>query len=163
MHAIKIDAEVFEFLQRQARPFVDTPNSTLRRILKLDKVIPHSDGPEAQDHDLSELLEAGAGTRRKALKTDLKELIRSGLVKEGQMLYLVDYQGRRVPDMQANIAGQLLAYQGQFFSMSSLAEGLLKKVGFKSNSVRGPAHWVNGDGVSMQTLWAQLMGARAKV
>lgn len=33
---IKIDDEVFQRLQAEARPFVDTPNSVLRRLLGLD-------------------------------------------------------------------------------------------------------------------------------
>jgi len=33
---IRIDDEVYAWLQQQARPFEDTPNSVLRRIAKLD-------------------------------------------------------------------------------------------------------------------------------
>jgi len=33
MHEIKVDDEVFEYLQRKAVPLVDTPNSVLRRVL----------------------------------------------------------------------------------------------------------------------------------
>ncbi|MEU1699045.1 MULTISPECIES: DUF4357 domain-containing protein [Streptomyces] len=32
---IRVDDEVYEELQRRAKPFVDTPNSTLRRVLGL--------------------------------------------------------------------------------------------------------------------------------
>lgn len=35
MTTIRVDGEVYELLQRQAKPFVDTPNSVLRRILGL--------------------------------------------------------------------------------------------------------------------------------
>ncbi len=38
---VRIDDDVYEFLQRQAVAFVDTPNSVLRRLLHLD---PESDG-----------------------------------------------------------------------------------------------------------------------
>ncbi|MFV2196695.1 hypothetical protein [Nocardiopsis sp. LOL_012] len=37
MRSIRIDDEVFEKLQGLAEPFVDTPNSTLRRLLNLDE------------------------------------------------------------------------------------------------------------------------------
>ena len=37
MPVIRVDDEVFSALQKQAVPFVDTPNSTLRRLLGLDK------------------------------------------------------------------------------------------------------------------------------
>ncbi|MEV4427726.1 hypothetical protein AB0K23_20500 [Streptomyces sp. NPDC049602] len=35
-HTITVDAEVFERLQREAQPLIDTPNSVLRRLLALD-------------------------------------------------------------------------------------------------------------------------------
>jgi hypothetical protein len=156
MPTIKIDDDVFAFLQSHARPFVDSPNSTLRRLLKIDSP------PKDADNELDALLsEAVASARTKAPKTDLKELIRAGLVREGEPLFLVDYQGKRVPGKQATVHGSLLAYNGQFFSMSSLAEDLLKEIGFRSNSVRGPAHWANAAGTPMQTLWAQLLTARS--
>jgi hypothetical protein len=37
MPVIRVDDEVFSALQKQAVPFVDTPNSVLRRLLSLDK------------------------------------------------------------------------------------------------------------------------------
>lgn len=36
MIQISIDQEVFEFLEKNAKPFVDTPNTVLRRLLKID-------------------------------------------------------------------------------------------------------------------------------
>jgi len=33
--SVRVDDEVYAFLQRNAQPFVDTPNSVLRRLLKL--------------------------------------------------------------------------------------------------------------------------------
>lgn len=36
MPTIRIDDEVWEALQKNAKPFVDTPNSVLRELLKLD-------------------------------------------------------------------------------------------------------------------------------
>jgi restriction system protein len=40
MPVIRVDDEVFRALQKQAIPFVDTPNSVLRRLLALDKLAP---------------------------------------------------------------------------------------------------------------------------
>ena len=37
MTKIDVDQEVFEFLQNNAIPFVDTPNTVLRRLLKIGK------------------------------------------------------------------------------------------------------------------------------
>lgn len=36
MVQIDVDLEVFEFLQKNAKPFVDTPNTVLRRLLRID-------------------------------------------------------------------------------------------------------------------------------
>lgn len=36
-HQIDVDDDVYQALQRQALPFVDTPNSVLRRLLSLDE------------------------------------------------------------------------------------------------------------------------------
>jgi len=38
MTKIDVDQEVFEFLQKNAVPLVDTPNAVLRRLLRIDKV-----------------------------------------------------------------------------------------------------------------------------
>ena len=35
MHQIEVDEEVFSYLQRKAQPFLDTPNTVLRRELSL--------------------------------------------------------------------------------------------------------------------------------
>ncbi|MEK7207367.1 MAG: hypothetical protein AAB134_05730 [Pseudomonadota bacterium] len=46
--------------------------------------------------------------------------------------------------------------------MSNLAQELLKKVGFKIDSVRGPSHWVTAKNMSIKDLWHQLMDKQAK-
>ncbi|MFJ4682760.1 hypothetical protein [Streptomyces sp. NPDC088789] len=38
-HTITVDAQVFERLQREAQPLIDTPNSVLRRLLALDSTV----------------------------------------------------------------------------------------------------------------------------
>ncbi|WP_328440594.1 hypothetical protein OHA71_32920 [Streptomyces sp. NBC_00444] len=43
---IRIDDEVFAALQALAEPLVDTPNSTLRRLLKLDSTAPATPAKE---------------------------------------------------------------------------------------------------------------------
>jgi hypothetical protein len=44
---IRIDKKVFEALQKQAEPFVDTPNSVLRRLLELESTVRTKVGPVA--------------------------------------------------------------------------------------------------------------------
>ncbi|MFF3014019.1 DUF4357 domain-containing protein [Streptomyces sp. NPDC057939] len=51
-HTITVDAEVFECLQREARPLIDTANSVLRRLLALDSA-------EGRPGALAPLLDAG--------------------------------------------------------------------------------------------------------
>ncbi len=37
MHKIEVDKEVYDFLKKNAEPFVDNPNKVLRRLLSLGK------------------------------------------------------------------------------------------------------------------------------
>ena len=49
-HNIKIDDEVFAYLQKHARPFIETtPNMTLRRLFRLDKSRPGPKPPPPTD------------------------------------------------------------------------------------------------------------------
>ncbi len=161
MEAIKIDSDVFAHLQKHARPFVDTPNSTLRRLLGVDTAVNTASlkkTPAAADAELEELLAeslAAASSRSKAPKADLEVLVKKGLLQNGQKLYLVDYQSNRVQKLFAVISGGDVIYNNQRYSMSNLAQERLVNVGFKSNSVRGPAHWVTDNGVSIKDLWQQ--------
>jgi hypothetical protein len=44
-HQIEVDDDVFDFLKTHAEPFVDTPNSVLRRVLKIDDGCSHAPMP----------------------------------------------------------------------------------------------------------------------
>jgi len=169
MESIKIDNDVFAHLQKHARPFVDTPNSTLRRLLGIGSTAAATRTEKSSptvDAELEELLAeslAAARNRSKAPKADLEVLIQSALLRNGQKLYLVDYQGNKVQKLSpAVISGGDVIFNNQRYSMSSLAQELLAKVGFKSNSVRGPAHWVTEDGKSIKELWQQYLDRNAK-
>lgn len=57
MPTIRIDEEVYEWLQKMARPFEDTPNSVLRRVAGLDNpavkeekmaIVRHVQSPQSQ-------------------------------------------------------------------------------------------------------------------
>jgi len=168
MESIEIDNDVFAYLQKNARPFVDTPNSTLRRLLGIDSAATAGrpkKSSSAADAELEKLLAeslATARSRSKAPKADLEVLVQTGLLRNGQKLYLIDYQGNKVQKFSAVIAGSDLIYNDQRYSMSNLAQELLAKVGFKSNSVRGPAHWVTDDGKSIKNFWQQYLNRNAK-
>ncbi len=162
MHAIKVDDEVFALLQKNAKPFVDSPNSSLRKLLGL-RINGASGETNGGTEELDQLLEEALSARRtKAPKADIKALIQAGLLRDGERLYLVDYQGKRIGQYEAVVSGALLEFKGHHYTMSNLAQELLKKVGFKSNSVRGPSHWVTVKNISVKDLWLQLLEKRIK-
>jgi hypothetical protein len=155
MPKIEIDDEVFAYLQAHARPFVDTPNTTLRRLLDVGSVPPGKErkvGDPELDALLAESMELAA-KRSKAPKADLHELVQRGIVRNGQKLYLIDYKGNRVKKLSALVSGSSLSFEGKRYSMSSLAAELLQREGFTSQAVRGPAHWVTEDGKTIKQLW----------
>ena len=145
MRQIEIDDEVFAYLQGQALAFVDTPNLTLRRLFRLDK-------PAKKPTTVKPTT---GKTRKKQPKANLPVLISSGLLKEGQPVFLVDYQDNKLSQYRASINASSLKWQSRSYSMSDLARELLQKEGYSSNSVRGPAHWCTEDGVSIKNLWQQ--------
>lgn len=163
MEKIEIDDEVYSCLQKNARPFVDTPNTTLRRLLGIDTTTPISPqvtASTAAEQAIQELItesQAYKSKRSKAPKADMRLLIEKGVLRNGQKLFLVDYQNNRVQKFTADVSGSDLFYQGQRYSMSNLAQELLTKVGFTSNAVRGPAHWVTDDGKKILDLWQQYL------
>jgi hypothetical protein len=151
MRSIEVDDEVFALLQKGATPLVDTPNSAIRKLLGL-----RVNGARARTGgttvELDGLLEEALAERRnKAPKADLRQLVQAGLLHAGDRLHF-----------EAVVSGGMLEFKGQHYSMSSLAQELLKKVGFKSDSVRGPAHWVTSKGASVKELWQQLLDRRAR-
>jgi hypothetical protein len=149
MPEIEIDDEVYAALQKHARAFVDTPNSTLRRILGVDPA--RGGTPARRSRD-----------RSKAPKADLRELIDAGLLRNGEELVLIDYRGNTVPKVRATVSGSLLHFKGEHHSMSFLARERLKDLGFTSDYVRGPAHWATKDGVTVKDLWDQFLEKRKK-
>lgn len=163
MHTIQIDDEIFGLLEKNAKAFVDSPNSTLRRLLGLETSRPLTAKEPKADYELDELLRESMAARRiKAPKANLKTLVEAGLLVEGEPLHLVDYQGKRIGHFKAVVAGGFLQFNGRHYTMSNLATELLKKVGFQSDSVRGPSHWVNANDISVTDLWQQLLDKTTK-
>jgi len=153
MRNIEIDDEVFGYLQSKAIPFVETPNLTLRRLFGIDSM-------SAKPKNLKPKIEQTqrkANIRKKQPKANLPKLIQAGLLQEGQTLYLHDYQGKMIAGYDSTISGKSLLWNNELFSMSELAKECLKKEGFSSESVRGPAHWFNSDGISVKELWKQYL------
>jgi len=148
MKIIEIDDEIFEYLLSKAIPYEDkTPTDTLRRLFGFDKKAV-TEQPKTLPQTRSRTVQG-----RKQHKASLVELVNAGFLKEGQILHLRDYQRREIPDSEAKVHHAGLLRDGQQNSMSDLAKKLLKKQGYVSNSVRGPAHWFTSDGISVKKLW----------
>lgn len=99
--------------------------------------------------------------KARAPKADLRELVRLGLLKEGQELTFVDFRGDTHPKGKAKVAGDdLLFLDGKRYSMSALAGTLLKQQGYVGESVRGPEHWRTSDGRKIRELWEEALARR---
>ncbi len=143
MVTIEIDEELYSFLTNQSIAFVDkTPNDVLKRLLKISK------SPVRTDKPITPTIR-----RRKKPKTNLSDLVNSGLLSNGQELFLHDYQGNKLNGYKSKLMNGFLLYNGQSFSMSDLAKILLKENGFQSDSVRGPIFWFTENGKNIKELW----------
>jgi negative regulator of replication initiation len=153
MKTIEVDDEVFAYLQGNAIPYVETPNLTLRRLFKMNGSTPSSEATASHQP-------VQYGIRGKEQKADLPTLIRAGLLREGQKMFLLDYQGRKIERYEAIVSGKALLWHNNIYSMSELAKICLKKEGFRSESVRGPAHWSNYDGITVKDLWNRYLSKK---
>ncbi|HYJ78044.1 MAG TPA: hypothetical protein VEW03_00380 [Longimicrobiaceae bacterium] len=148
MPTIRVDPEVYAYLESKALPYVEVEaNQTLRRLFGL----PETAGTKRRAARPA----AGPPPRRKQPKASLLGLQRAGLLQDGQTLYLHDYRGELVPGVEATVAGQRVVRNGNTHSMSQLAAQLLQEHGYGSESVRGPALWFTSDGTSIKELWAK--------
>jgi hypothetical protein len=160
MKKIEIDDEVFAYLQSKAIPFVDSPNLTLRRLFKLNGTSAKTDIVNSKKLQVPISREL----RKKRPKANLPSLVQAGLLDEGQVLYLHDYQGNQIGNQirgyEAKVSGKSLLWNNKIVSMSELASQCLKSEGFSSSSVRGPAHWYNADSISVKELWNQFLNRK---
>lgn len=155
MRTIEIDEEVFGFIQSRAVPYEDqNPNDTLRRIFEIsaNKNKDKNEGSVSIQEILADL---DRESRKKAPKADIGALVSNGYLKDSEELVLVDYTRNPVSGTTATVEGSKLRYNGKSYSMSELAKRLLReKSGYRSNSVRGPSHWMNRRGQTVTDLWS---------
>jgi hypothetical protein len=162
MNAVSVDDEVLAAVWGRAnpRPFeAITFNTAMRRLLGLS---PEHGNATNSTASTSPPARPSTFERTKARKAELETLVRAGLLRPRQTLYLVDYQGNRIPNAEAIVSGSLLEYKGKHHSMSALARELLQQHGYKSDAVRGPAHWANSDGFKVKDLWEGFLRRRDK-
>jgi hypothetical protein len=102
--------------------------------------------------------------RTKVPRVSLQELVDSGLVRDGQILYF--HHTRLFPDERAEIfaSANKLRYKidGKIYSVSDLAKVLLIKHGFKrdEHGVAGPRYWMTKDRKLLNDLNEQIRAKR---
>jgi hypothetical protein len=157
MPSIEVDVDVYKFLESKVQGFGDTPNAVLRRFLGISAITTKNPSP------LSSPSRAPLKTQRgKAPKTNLRDLVRVGSLKEGQALFLHDYQGNKIDGVQALIRGNDLEYKGRTYSMSALTRDFMKSKGYDSESYRGPQFWFTAQGRSVKDLWDEYLRVLGK-
>lgn len=160
MRQVELSEELLAEIWRRAdpKPFENlTVEVALRRAFEmpLDRGI--ADERPGGSGDAPRPAKSQRHRAQRAARAELLPLVEAGLLRNGEVLFLLDYQRNRVPKAQAVVSGSLLNFDGRHATMSNLAQELLSKVGFESRSVRGPAHWVNENGVTILDLWRQYL------
>lgn len=148
MKKIKIDEEVYDFLQKKAIPFEETPNDVLRRLLRLGKKNIPKPPPVGS-----------IGTPKKTRKADLATLVEIEVLHEGQILTL-NYKNETLSQKyQARISRNWLLYEAGLYTMSGLVAEILdrEEKGIPSRAYRGPEYWYNSNGISVRELWEQYL------
>ena len=153
MKNIKIDDEVYSYLQMKAIAFEEIPNDVLRRIFSLHQM----DVP--QKLSLINILSPVKPAKRPI--TNLKDLVSAGVLSENQRL-IFRHSGKKLPQYTATIVGKKLIWNGNRYSMSDLAGIAIETIGLDGQSVRGPLFWFTEDGKSIKELWGQYIQKRGK-
>jgi len=148
MKNIKIDNEIYVYLQKTAIAFEESPNDVLRRIFNLNRV--STTQKIVPDHIKN------SRNPYKQPVTNLKELVSAGVLAEGQKL-IFQHGGKRLPEYTATISGKSLIWKGKRYSMSALAGMALETIGLKGDSVCGPLFWFTEDRKSVHVLWESFL------
>jgi hypothetical protein len=89
MPTVRIDDEVYERLQRDAVPFVDTPNTVLRRVLGLDPTDSAGSRVSPDGSSTGENLESSGGSRQRGAATPPRQRERA---RRGSLLPEEEYE-----------------------------------------------------------------------
>ncbi len=164
MHTIEIDEDVFRHLKEQAEPFVETtPNEVLRRLFALPRLSASKsseDANAARSLNVAQRSARSRDVRKRQTRAQLSVLVENGLLRNGETLTLHDYRRSPVKGSQAKVVAGALHWNGTSYSMSDLASQLLRKEGYVADAVRGPAHWVTGEGLTVSQLWERHLSGR---
>jgi hypothetical protein len=115
--------------------------------------LPHGISRISLPHDISQQT---TPFTEKSRKVFLKELVEAGLIREGQTLYFFNTQLFKEDQATIISSSNALRYNkdNKIYSISKLAEILLKKHGFKhdDHGVAGPRYWKTYDGKLLNDL-----------
>ena len=98
--------------------------------------------------------------KRKGIKVEFDELIKAGLIKDGQILYF--YNTKLFEDEKAQVVASRNEFRylndSNLYSKSELAKQLLIKHNFKhdNHGVAGPKYWKTEDGKFLVDLEEQV-------
>lgn len=175
MRTFPVDEDVVALVWEQAKPapFEQLSFSeALRRVLmgkQAEAHVPTAPRQKEQTPKATQLLaqlkalpSSRSESRGRAPKADLRELVRLGILKEGQLLIFVDYKGHPQPKHKATVVGADLVYEDVRYSMSALSSLLLKQEGYIAESVRGPEHWATADGKRIREHWESVLKQRGE-
>ena len=149
MPTIEVDATVYAYLKSKIVDFGDTPNSVLIRELG---IAPKERTAAAQLAEREQIV-SEREVQRRAPKTRMSELIKSGVLEEGQPLRFRDPRGKQVPGGEGAVSGDSLVYKKQTRSLSDVTAELMQSLGNSSDSYRGPEYWYTARGKSIRELW----------
>ena len=91
---VRIDDEVYEALKKQAEPFIDTPNTVLRRVLGLGApaIVDAEDGGLAEVSDKKKPTRAAASAGRRPKARGARGAGRSARAAKGSLLPESEYE-----------------------------------------------------------------------
>jgi Transcription elongation factor, GreA/GreB, C-term/Schlafen group 3, DNA/RNA helicase domain len=94
----------------------------------------------------------------KKKRTNLQELVQSGLLKEGETLTFRS-EHELSSKYEARVSGKHLLWNGRQYYMSNLVKTILEREGrvSKSGAYRGPLFWYNSEGNNIKELWDQYL------
>lgn len=136
---IRVDDDVFALLQREARAFVDTPNSVLRKLLGLEEVVAGST----------------ASPPPPAVPGKVLTLLQEGHVEHQEPLIWPRRQNGQTFRASVTDAGRIRLEDGREFDTPSGAARDL--AGYEVNGLR--AWRRESDGATLGELWARRQSA----
>lgn len=148
MKNIEIDDEVYRYLQVKAIPYVEkNPNDTLRRLFGIERQSPK---PVPIRPPLKP---------PKKPKADLQKLVLSGLLEEGQEVFLNYKEMNLSKEYVATVSQNHLLWNGKFYTMTGLVKFILRQEekAIPSEAYRGPEYWYTNHNRNIKDLWEQYL------